>query len=198
LLLLTASALAETINFDSFTPGSLPSDWLCGVTGTGGWRWVVQPAADAPSRPNVLKQSGVGDFPWCALQNESIENGFVQVTFKPLSGRRDQAGGVLWRWKDGNNYYVARANALENNVSLYYTTNGHRYTIKYVDARVAKDVWHTLRVEFAGSTIKVMLDGKVHIDVRDTHITGGGGVGVWTKADSVTAFDDFSYGRGPE
>jgi hypothetical protein len=192
-----ATAVAETVNFDKFTAGSLPADWLCGVTGSGGWRWMVETAADAPSKPNVLRQSGVGDFPWCALQNEWIENGFVQVTFKPLSGRRDQAGGVLWRWKDGNNYYIARANALENNVSLYYTANGHRNTIKYVDARVPRNVWHTLRVEFAGPAIKVMLDGKLYIDVRDTHITGAGGVGVWTKADSVTVFDDFLYGREP-
>jgi hypothetical protein len=86
---------------------------------------------------------------------------------------------------------------LENNVSLYYTTNGRRNTIKYVDAPVAKNTWHTLRVDFAGPNIKVTLNGKVYIDLKDTHITGPGAVGLWTKADSVTAFDDFSYGREP-
>ena len=73
----------------------------------------------------------------------------VEVKFKPISGKEDQAGGIAWRWKDGDNYYVARANALENNVSLYYTAGGRRNTIKYVDAPVAKNQWHTLRVEFA-------------------------------------------------
>ena len=187
--------MAQVVNFDQLKPGALPAEWACGVTGSGAARWTVEAAADAPSKPNVLKQSGVGDFPWCALKQESIENGFVQVTFKPISGRQDQAGGVVWRWRDGNNYYIARANALENNVSLYHTTNGRRNTIKYVDAPVAKNAWHTLRVEFAGPAIKVILDGKTYIDVRDTHITGAGAVGLWTKADSVTAFDDFSYGR---
>jgi hypothetical protein len=123
-----------------------------------------------------------------------MENGFVEVRFKPISGNEDQAGGVVWRWKDGNNYYIARANALENNVSLYHTTNGRRNTIKYVDAPVAKNVWHTLRVEFSGRRITVALDGKTYIEQEDDHITGTGAVGLWTKADSVTAFDDFSYG----
>lgn len=118
----------------------------------------------------------------------------MEVKFKAISGKEDQAGGVMWRWKDGDNYYVARANALENNVSLYYTANGRRNTIKYVKAPVARDAWHTLRVEFAGDAIKVSLNGKTYIEEKDNHITGGGAVGLWTKADSVTAFDDFAYG----
>jgi lipopolysaccharide export system protein LptA len=100
----------------------------------------------------------------------------------------------MWRWKDGDNYYVARANALENNVSLYYTQNGRRNTIKYVTAPVAARQWHALRVEFAGKRIRVVLDGKSYIELDDEHITGSGAVGVWTKADSVTLFDDFAYG----
>ena len=87
-------------------------------------------------------------------------DGFVEVKFKPISGGEDQAGGLVWRWKDGDNYYVARANALENNVSLYYTEHGSRKTLKYVDAPVARGAWHTLRVEFAGTRIAVSLDGK--------------------------------------
>ena len=186
--------MAETINFDSLSPGALPAEWVCGVTGRGTSRWTVEPAADAPSRSNIVKQSGVGDFPWCALKRASVSDGYVEVRFKALSGRADQAGGVMWRWKDGDNYYVARANALENNVSLYYTANGRRNTIKYVDAPVAGNVWHVLRVEFSGASVRVALDGKTYIDVSDTHIGGPGAVGMWTKADSVTAFDDFSFG----
>src|SRR5687767_6189155 len=97
-------AMADTINFDSSSPGALPADWVCGVTGSGGSRWTIEPDAEAPSKPNVLKQSAVGDFPWCALKSASRSDGYVEVKFKALSGRRDQAGGVMWRWKDGNNY----------------------------------------------------------------------------------------------
>jgi len=100
----------------------------------------------------------------------------------------------VWRWKDGDTYYVARANALENNVSLYYTERGRRNTIKYVDAPVPAMVWHTLRVEFSGKRIRVVFDGKAYIELEDAHIAGPGAVGMWTKADSVTAFDDFSFG----
>jgi len=189
-----SASYAETINFDTDAPGSLPLAWEQGVTGRGGAKWAVRQDASAPSRPNVLQQSASGTFPWCVLRNTSVENGFVEVRFKALAGKEDQAGGVVWRWKDGNNYYVARANALENNVSLYYTESGRRNTIKYVDAPVPPKVWHTLRVEFSGRRISVALNGKTYIDLDDAHVAGSGAVGLWTKADSVTAFDDFSYG----
>ena len=185
---------AETFSFDSDAPGALPKGWRQGVTGRGSPRWTVEPDASAPSRPNVLRQSGSGTFPWCVRPEATLADGYVEVKFKPLSGREDQAGGVVWRWVDGDNYYVARANALENNVSLYYTAGGRRVTLKYVDAPVPGNVWHTLRVEFSGKRIRVIFDGKPYIEMEDDHIKGRGAVGVWTKADSVTLFDDFSYG----
>src|SRR5882672_7127387 len=194
LVAIMTTTQAETLSFDRDTPGALPAGWRSGVTGRGSPRWSVEAEASAPSKPNVLKQSGSGTFPWCVRPDVSLTDGYVEVKFKPLTGREDQAGGVVWRWKDGDNYYVARANALENNVSLYYTEKGRRNTLKYVDAPVPPKIWHTLRVEFAGKRIKVALDGKTYIDLKDTHIKGPGGVGLWTKADSVTVFDDFSFG----
>ena len=188
-------AFAQTDSFDKDQPGAVPPGWECGITGRGNPRWAVEADKSATSAPNVLRQFGSGTFPWCVKKAVSITDGFVEVRFKPQNGSEDQAGGVVWRWKDGDNYYVARGNALENNVSLYHTTAGRRNTIKYVDAPVPANVWHTLRVEFAGKRIKVLLDGKACIEQEDGHIAGGGSVGVWTKADSVTAFDDFSYGR---
>lgn len=193
-LLYTTAAVAETVAFDQDSVNGMAAGWMCGVTGKGAPHWAVEADASAPSKPNILKQSGKGAFPWCAKKEVSITDGFVEVKFKPMQGREDQAGGVVWRWKDGENYYVARANALENNVSIYYTTRGSRHTIKYVDAPVALNQWHTLRVEFAGKRAKVLLDGKQYIDVEDQHVSGAGAVGVWTKADSITAFDDFSWG----
>jgi len=184
---------AGTFRFDTDTAGTLPPGWEQGVTGRGTAHWAVHPDASAPSRPNVLRQSGVGSFPWAVRRDVSIEDGYVEVKLKALEGKEDQAGGVMWRWKDGEHYYVARANALENNVSLYYTEAGRRITLEYVDAPVARGVWHTLRVEFSGRRIRVALDGKTYIEVEDPHIAGPGAVGLWTKADSVTAFDDFSF-----
>ena len=193
-LLVTTNVVAETISFDHTKIGTLPSGWRAGVTGRGSHAWTVEADASAPSPPNVLKQSGNGTFPWCVKRGVSLANGFVEVKFKSIAGREDQAGGVVWRWKDGDNYYVARANAIENNISLYFTEYGNRKTIKYVDAPVLPNRWHTLRVEFSEKNIRVSLNGKKYIELDDEHIGGAGAVGVWTKADSVTMFDDFSYG----
>ena len=193
-ILSASAAIAETENFDQDKVGTPPPGWSCGVTGTGSPRWAVEGEPSAPSAPNVLRQSGSGTFPWCVKKGASVADGFVEVKFRAEKGRQDQAGGVVWRWADGDHYYVARANALEDNVSLYYTARGKRNTIKYVNAPVPRNTWHTLRVEFAGTRIKVLLNGKAYIEEQDDHISAAGAVGVWTKADSVTAFDDFSFG----
>ncbi|MBI4403162.1 MAG: hypothetical protein HY537_03335 [Deltaproteobacteria bacterium] len=193
IVFLSGSASAEIVNFDKEQQGALPAGWIAGVTGKGNPKWAVEVDSTAPSKPNILKQSGAGTFPWCIKKNVGITDGFVEVKFKSISGKEDQAGGLIWRWKNGDNYYVARANALENNISLYYTDGGSRKTIKYVDAPVATNEWHTLRVEFLGKHITVSLNGKGYIELDDAHISGAGSVGVWTKADSVTAFDDFNY-----
>jgi len=188
------TADAATLSFDQDNPGALPAGWRAGVTGRGSPLWTVEADASAPSKPNVLKQSGSGTFPWCVRTDASFTDGAVEVKFKSVSGSQDQAGGVMWRFKDGDNYYVARANALEDNVSLYYTQSGRRNTLKYVDAPVPRNTWHTLRVEFSGKSIRVIFNGKPYIEMEDDHIAGAGAAGVWTKADSVTLFDDFTYG----
>jgi hypothetical protein len=182
----------HTISFSADAVGQPPAGWTCGTTGRGTPKWTVEADPSVPGG-KVLRQSGSAAFPWCVRPEPKLTDGWVAVKFKPLSGREDQAGGVVWRWKDSDNYHVARANALENNVSLYYTERGSRKTIKYVDAPVPLGQWHTLRVDFAGSKITVSLDGKRYIDVVDSHIAGPGGVGVWTKADSVTSFNDFAF-----
>jgi len=188
---------APVIDFDTFAVGTLPDGWTSGVTGKGAPKWAIAREETAPSPPNVLEQSGSGTFPWCVRRDVAVADGFVEVRMKPVSGREDQAGGVVWRFKDGDHYYVARANALENNVSLYYTEGGSRKTLKYVDAPVARGAWHTLRVEYRGTRIRVIFDGVARIEMDDMHITGPGAVGLWTKADSVTRFDDFRYGGAP-
>jgi hypothetical protein len=192
---MNATAVQErTIDFDADDAGTLPAGWSAGITGHGVSHWVVARDDTAPSPPHVLEQDATGTFPWCVLPAASLADGFVEVKLKPISGREDQAGGVVWRWKDGGSYYVARANAMEDNVSLYYTEGGVRKTIKYVDAPVKRGAWHTLRVEFRAQRIRVILDGVARIEVDDAHIAGPGAVGLWTKADSRTRFDDFRYG----
>ena len=183
---------AETMTFASQPIGQPPAGWTCGATGKGAPKWAIE--SDRELGRSVLKQSGRAPFPWCVKNDVALADGWVEVRFRPVSGREDQAGGLVWRFKDGDNYYVARANALENNVSLYHTSAGSRRTIQYRDAPVAGNAWHTLRVDFNGSHIRVALDGRAYIELDDTHIQGSGKAGVWTKADSVTLFDAFAFG----
>lgn len=191
---LIATAFAGTVSFDDAKPGTAPAGWNATQTGTGKPKWTIEPDATAPSQPNVLKQSGIAAYPVCIKDGPSVQDGFVEVKFKPVSGKKDQAGGVLWRCADADNYYIARANALEDNVTIYHTIKGKRVPFKNVDVKVAPGVWHTLRVDFAGNKFTVTFDGQKVIEATDDSFTAAGKVGVWTKADSVTLFDDFSYG----
>lgn len=185
---------ATTIHFDDTASGQLPAGWVAGVTGKGAPKWSIEKDASAPSQPGVLKQSGEGTYPWCVKKDALLKDGYVEVKFKPLSGETDQAGGVVWRWKDADNYYIARANALEDNVRIYHFKNGKRTQFKTADLKVPANRWHSLRVEFEGSRFKVIFNGKQLYEVEDATFAEAGAVGVWTKADSVTLFDDFSFG----
>ena len=188
------SAAAATVGFDDVQPGSSPEGWTTGVTGKGSPKWAVAKDETAPSAPNVLEQTGEGTFPFCVDPRVSLADGFVEVKFKPISGDEDQAGGIVFRFKDQDNYYVTRANALEDNVTIYHTVKGRRRAFENVDMKVSGQTWHTLRVEFRGTHFTVYLDGRKALEADDDTIHGAGGVGVWTKADSVTHFDDFTYG----
>ena len=190
----SAAVFAGNANFDEMKPGSPPPGWLATQTGDGKAAWTVEAEGSAPSRPNVLKQSGEATFPVCIKQDVKLADGFVEVKFKPIAGKEDQAGGVIWRVKDKDNYYVARANALEDNLTIYHTLQGKRVSFKNVNVKVAGNQWHTLRVEFTGHHFAVIFNGKKLIEADDDSITAPGAVGVWTKADSVTLFDDFNYG----
>lgn len=195
LVFATPVVRAETTNFDDVKPGTLPANWLGTKTGSGSPRWSVEKDDSAPSKTNVLKQSGEATYPVCLKTDTKLKDGFVEVKFKPISGSEDQAGGLVWRAKDANNYFVARANALEDNVHIYHTVNGRRVQFDGVDAKVKSGEWHTLRVEFTGPNFIVSLDGRKVLTAKDTTFTEAGMAGVWTKADSVTAFDDFTYGE---
>ena len=200
--LMSSMTWAETVNFDDLKTGAPPPGWTATLTGEGEAKWAVVADDSAPSKPNVLKQSGEATYPVCFKDDTDLKDGFVEVKFKPVSGKEDQAGGVIWRCKDKDNYYIARANATEDNVVLYKTVSGKRSTLDIVGRKggygvkekVASGQWHTLRVEFQGNRFRLLFNGKHLFDVEDTTFTEAGKVGVWTKADSVTLFDDFSYG----
>src|SRR5215831_3380794 len=116
-------AQPQTINFDNLKGGAPPPGWTATKTGSGQEKWTIERDDTAPSKPNVLRQSGQATYPVCIKEDTDLKDGFVEVKFKPISGKEDQAGGLIWRAKDANNYYVARANALEDNVTIYLSND---------------------------------------------------------------------------
>jgi hypothetical protein len=200
--LATGVAKADAVNFDDLTTGAPPPGWTATQTGSGQAKWIVVQDDSAPSKPNVLKQSGIATFPVCIKDDTNLRDGFVEVKFKPVSGKENQAGGVIWRCKDADNYYIARANANEDNVVLYKVVKGKRTALDIVGRKggygvkekVASGQWHTLRVEFTGNRFTVVFNGKKLFDVEDDTFADAGKVGLWIKADSVTLFDDFMFG----
>ncbi len=200
-LFAAATAVAdEKWTFEDAKVGT-PKEWIAGVTGAKKGkvpRWKV--IQDNGRKVLAQLESGGenGDFPVCLKKKSSFKEGTVSVRLKPISGNKDQAGGVVFRAKDKDNFYIARANALENNVSFYVTRDGKRKTIKYWDdIEVGLGEWHELKVEAKGSTFKVWLNKKFVGEVEDTAKTfmNAGMVGFWTKADSVTYFDNLAVGK---
>jgi len=169
-------------------------------------RWEILQDQTAPSKPNVLAQLSsdrtAGRFPMAIMRGVTIRDGEVSVRFKPVAGEVDQAAGLVWRYIDRNNYYIVRANALENNVVLYKVENGERtslaprglpsrsYGVKHV---VPKMVWSELKVSFIDTVATVSLNNERLFEVIDTTFRNAGRIGLWTKADSVTFFDNFSF-----
>lgn len=203
-VLAPAVALGAEQDFEAAAVGALPTGWSVAMTSDGGApRWEVARDATSPSGANVLAQVSddrtSGRFPLAIYEGIETVDGAVGVHFKPVSGRVDQAAGLVWRYRDAQNYYIVRANALENNVVLYKVENGRRTPLAPVgrgddygvEHRVPGQSWSTLAVAFSGTRFVVTFDGAPLFEVEDTTFTGAGKVGLWTKADSVTQFDGF-------
>ena len=193
----------HAISFESTQTGAAPEGWTATLTGSGDPKWTIENDETAPSKSKVLKQSGRATYPLILKNDTSIKDGFVEMRFKAVAGSQDRAAGIVWRAKDANNYYVTRANALEDNVVLYKTVNGTRSALDIVGRKggygvnvaVPSGTWHSLRVDFKASRFSVSFNGKQLFEVEDSTFTDAGKVGLWTKADSVTLFDQVTYGE---
>lgn len=199
------SAQTRIVDFTQDAVGQAPKGFEFGLTAKAGrpGRWVVQ-AEGNDKYLAQLDDDRIGSrFPVAVVADSSLTDGDFSVRFKPVSGRTDQAAGLVWRYQDENNYYLVRANALEDNVVLYTVQNGKRTDLPVKGAgrtygkpsKVPSGRWGTLRVVVRGSLFEVYHNGRKLYDVEDTTFTRAGKVGVWTKADSVTYFDDLTVGR---
>jgi 3-keto-disaccharide hydrolase len=186
-----------TYNFDSDVPGQPPANFHPALTGRGSaGKWIIQSDTTAPSKPNVVTQTAADTtdyrFPVLIADEGSFSDVDLSVKFKAVSGHVDQAAGLIFRLKDANNYYVVRANALENNLNLYKVVDGRRREITGSSVTVPSGPWHELRVEVRGNLINCYFDGAKQIDTTDSTFGSPGKIGLWTKADSVTSFDDLT------
>lgn len=205
LLAVAEAATAQPSGFDDQRAGEAPLGFTCDRTGRGrGGVWLIVRDDTAPSPPYVLAQTDADAtgyrFPVCVLDAISAKNVDLSVRFKPVKGSGDQAAGLVWRYRDKDNYYVLRTNALEDNVVLYKVENGKRTDLKPKGAglfaygkkaKVPSGAWGELRVVAKGDLFEAYVGGQKLFEVQDLTFTELGKVGVWTKADSITYFDDF-------
>jgi len=205
-LLLYFAASGEVVRFDNCVPGKLPAGWTIAMTHEGAPpRWEIVQDQSAPSPPFALAQisrdSTAGRFPLAIWDAKSIRDGEVSVAFKTVDGSVDQAAGIVWRYRDPNNYYIVRANALENNVVLYKVENGVRLSIapkglpsrSYgVKHQIPRGQWNTLKIAFKDSAFTVYFNGERLFETDDQTFVQAGKTGLWTKADSITYFNQFT------
>jgi hypothetical protein len=206
--LATASSFTEILTFDSFTIGKTPPGWSVSMTHTGGPpKWAVVKDTTAPSQPYVLAQLSTdrteGRCPLAIFDKLSMQDGEVSVKFKPVSGSEERAAGIVWRYRDENNYYVARANALGHNVAVFRVENGRHIPLGRrgstgedgVSHEVTPRRWGILKVAIRGPVFSVYYDHRRILQVEDSAFGSAGKVGLWTKADSVVYFDNFRIVR---
>ena len=188
----TAPEKARTWSFEGDAEGAPPAGFDLALTGGGAvGKWVV--------RGGVLVQEDPDDtelrFPMAVAEGEEPADLRLSVRCRMVSGEVDRAAGLVFRWRSDRNYYLTRANALEGNVRLYAVENGVRRTLASFDGAVTAGEWHTLAVEARGDVLRVSFDGKQVLEAKDGTFPGPGRVGVWTKSDSVTQFDDLRVER---
>lgn len=192
----TATAV-RVVNFDNAALGKAPPGWTVAMTNHGrAPQWEVRRDGSAPTQPYVLAQVAADPVrdrcPLAIWDGAFLRDGEVSVRMKPLSGHEVEAGGIVWRYRDPNNYYLARANATDKNVQVFKVVNGQRVPLMAgVRHDITPNEWSTLKVWARGNRFQIYIDHRRVLQGQDSTFTGPGKVGLWTVADSVTYFDDF-------
>ncbi len=184
-------------HFDDVPAGKLPAGFVVDATRRVGplASWDVAVAKDAPSPPQTLSLSypnhkSYDSFNLCWNPGVVFLDGTIRVKVCARSGAEDQGGGLIWRARGPNDYYVVRLNPLESNLRLYHVVGGNREMLASADCAAVVGQWYDLRVEQRQDLIQCSVDGKVLMSIADATLPAAGGVGFWTKADAATDFDD--------
>ena len=184
-------------SFDQDPVGKMPPGFTSALTGRGTiGQWSVMKDDSAPSQPNVLAQTSTDStdyrFPLAVADGTSYKDLALSVKFKTISGKVDQGAGLVFRLKDKDNYYITRANALEDNFRLYHVIKGRRVQFAGANLKVTPNAWHEIKVEARGNEFKCFYDGQLKFTAKDGTFKDAGKIGLWTKADSVIHFDDLA------
>jgi hypothetical protein len=187
----------KTVTFAKADAGKLPTGWTAAQTGKGKSEWKVVADTTAPGTTGCALAQTTADkgatFNLCVADGPILKDVEISVAFKAVEGESDRGGGVVWRYQDANNYYVARVNPLEDNFRVYKVVGGRRAReFQSADVKVPSGEWHTLKVTMTGDKIECFLDGKKYLEANDNTFTKAGKVGLWTKADAQTRFDQFA------
>jgi hypothetical protein len=191
------SSSGKVVNFDTCPLGRTPPGWTIAMTNRGAApEWQVLKDQTAPTQPYVLAQTSHDGndsrFPLAIFDGVSVQNSDVSVRLKPVSGQEDRAGGVIWRYRDANNYYLVRANALTKNVAIFKVENGKIQQLSaLVPHEIPSNAWSILKVSVRGNKFQVYVNHRRILQGQDNTFRTAGKVGLWTVADSVTYFDDF-------
>ena len=185
---------SKKFTFDNDAAGSPPAGFEFARTGQGAeGKWVVR--EEKPGNRVLVQESADPTdyrFPLAVVKDGAYKDVTLSVRAKPVSGQVDQGFGLVWRYKDANNYYITRCNADEDNCTIYHTVAGRRRSFQNKSIPVAKNTWHTLKMEAAGNHFVVWFNGTKVLDATDDTFKDPGRVGLWTKADSVIQFDDLT------
>ncbi len=191
----SAASEVQVWNFEQDSPGKAPAGFHIGTLfdGRPAGDWQVISSDKATSSPHVLAQlHGKGAehaYKLVLVQGTEAEDIDLSVTFLPIAGKADMGGGLIWRAADDRNYYLVRANPLEQNICVYRGVNGVRHMIQNFDHVIDIRHWHRLRVQMRGCDVRVWFDEQAVFTLCD-HTFAKGRVGLWTKSDAVTYFDD--------
>ncbi len=185
-------------NFESGPVGGIPNDWHLGQTkpSTAMATWAIVPDYTAPSGKHVFCLTNTKNenqtFNLAIADTPKVKDFELSVKVKARTGKMDQGGGPIWRCKDENNYYVCRINPLENNYRIYQVKDGDRKQLQSVDVETVAGEWYILKVTCHGNQMSCYLNDKEMLSIEDSTFTEAGAIGLWTKADAVTSFDDFA------
>lgn len=186
----------KIVNFDSYKIGQAPPGWTVEAGPGSAAEWQVRKDQTAPTQPYVLAEVSAGPSetrsPLAILDDPKTRDADVSVRIKPISGREGLAGGVVWRYRDSNNYYLARLNATDKTVSVFKVENGRETPLLAgVKHPIPANAWSILKVSVRGSRFQVFVDHRRVLEGQDRTFSTAGRVGLWTLAESVIYFDDF-------